>query len=126
MASADAELADERLLPDPLLGLGQEPLLLATLEARHDRRAAHHEEQRDEHGDEDVGRDAHKPDVEPHVVAHGRRERVLAAVGVEDVERLEVIVGEAHTRVVLRERLVRARARARARGRVGQPGGRVD
>ena len=40
---------------------------------------------------------------------------------VDDVERLEVIVGEAHARVVLRERLVavRARARARGRGRVG-------
>ena len=37
---------------------------------------------------------------------------------VEDVEPLEVIVGEAHARVVLRERLVAVRARARARVRV--------
>ena len=41
----------------------------------------------------------------------------VVCLRVDDVERLEVIVGEAHARVVLRERLVRARARARARVR---------
>ena len=50
----------------------------------------------------------------------GVRVRVrVRCLRVEDVERLEVVVGDAHARVVLRERLVRVRARARGRVRVG-------
>ena len=68
----------------------------------------HHDDERDDDGHEHVRRDAHDADVVVDLVAHGHREALAAAVGVECGEPLDVVVLEARPRVVLRARSVGA------------------
>ena len=79
--------------------------------------AAHHNDEGDDHGHEDVDGDAHHADVVAHLVADHLRDAMVAAVGVECGDALDVVRGEAWLRVVLGEGLRGGGARRQAGGR---------
>ena len=86
----------------------------------HVARAAHHHEEGEHHGHEDVHGDAHHADVVAHLVADHARDAVLTAVGVKRRDALHVVRGEARLRVVLGEGLVRVRVRVKVRVVLGE------